>query len=204
MENNIDYILKEVAERGYNYISHDGNDFAQLITKKDFKDLVALELYETYFWYERHEFDLQLLKEIIEQVSKFFCDPDTIMQIKSGLLQTLPSEIIIAMVCLVHKRIKNIKDKKADSVDENSSWFKIEQNIKKIDAELTTHDYILTEEIERIFGTSREEIQPLLKLCGCKCFFYKNRSIWIKPGLSEQQIWKILKTHNFKRSRKRQ
>lgn len=70
---------------------------------------------------------------------------------------------------------------------------RIEKNIKKIDSEFGNHDYILTEEIETIFGTSREEVQPLLKLCGCKCYMYKNRSIWIKPGVSDARAREILK-----------
>lgn len=47
---------------------------------------------------------------------------------------------------------------------------RIERNIRKIDKEFSNHDYILSDDMERIFEASREEIQPLLKLCGCKCF----------------------------------
>ena len=63
---NIDYILDEVLLRGYDDKSNESNDFLLLIQKKEFKDLIALELYEYYFWNERHEFDLQLLKEIVD------------------------------------------------------------------------------------------------------------------------------------------
>ncbi len=55
--------------RGYNDNSSECKDFSQLILRKDFKDLIALEIYECYFWDERHEFDLQLLKEIVESVA---------------------------------------------------------------------------------------------------------------------------------------
>lgn len=57
-----------------------------------------------------------------------------------------------------------------------------EKNIRKIDKEFANHDYMLSDDMERIFEASREEIQPLLKLCGCKCYFDKKRSIWIKGG----------------------
>jgi hypothetical protein len=37
-------------------------------------------------------------------------------------------------------------------------------------------------------NSSREEIQPLLKLCGRKRYFNKKRSVWIKAGLSGSKI----------------
>lgn len=195
---NIDYILDSVIARGYNDNSSDCNDFAELIQKKIFKDLIALELYESYFWDERHEFDLQLLKELVESVSAYFRDPNTIMQIKAGLLQTLPSAIIIATVKLIWAKMKTIVGKHGASKDENSNWNRIERNMKRIDQEFSSHDYVLTDEIERIFDASREEMQPLLKLCGCKFFIDKKRSIWIRPGLQDEDVKEILKKQNYK------
>ena len=75
---------------------------------------------------------------------------------------------------------------------------RIERNIRKIDKEFSNHDYILSDDMERIFEASREEIQPLLKLCGCKCFLNKKRSIWIKAGTKEERIREILKNNKFK------
>lgn len=197
MESNrdIDYILNEVFLRGYDDKSSESNDFLLLIQKKEFKDLISLELYEYYFWNERHEFDLQLLKEIVNSVCDYFNNPAVIQQIESGLLQTLPSAIIISMVTQIWSKIK--KQKKV-ILDEDSSWMRIEKNARKIDQEFSNHDYILSDEIERIFEVSREEIQPLLKLCGCKCFINKKRSIWIKAGTKDERIKEILKKNKFK------
>ena len=197
MESNrdIDYILNEVFLRGYDDKSSESNDFLLLIQKKEFKDLISLELYEYYFWNERHEFDLQLLKEIVNSVCDYFNNPEVIQQIESGLLQTLPSAIIISMVTQIWSKIK--KQKKV-ILDEDNSWMRIEKNARKIDQEFSNHDYILSDEIERIFEVSREEIQPLLKLCGCKCFINKKRSIWIKAGTKDERIKEILKKNKFK------
>lgn len=41
---NIDYILNEVVSRGYNEITNECNDFLELLKRKDFKELIALEL----------------------------------------------------------------------------------------------------------------------------------------------------------------
>lgn len=69
---NIEYILENVTVRGLNENKNSCNDYSKLIVRKDFKDLVALELYEYYFWDERHEFDLELLKEVVENVADYF------------------------------------------------------------------------------------------------------------------------------------
>lgn len=198
---NIDYILNEVVSRGYNEITNECNDFLELLKRKDFKELIALELYELYFWNERHEFDLELLREIINAVTDYFADPETIKQIESGVLQNLPTTIIVSMVGAIWLKLKGCFNKKSGA-KKKSGWERIEDNIKKIDDEFSNHDYILSNEIEQIFKTSREEIQPLLKLCGCRCYIDKNRSIWIKAGIKEARVKEILKEHNFRYKKK--
>lgn len=195
---NIDYILDEVISRGCDDKSSEYNDFLLLIQKKEFKDLIALELYEYYFWNERHEFDLQLLNEIVDSVCNYFCNPEVIQQIESGLLQNLPSAIIISLVNTIWSKMKNLRSKKNEISDEEDSWMRIKRNMRKIDREFSNHDYVLSDDMERIFEASREEIQPLLKLCGCKCFINKKRSIWIKVGTKEERIREILKNNKFK------
>ena len=194
----IDYILDEVLLRGYDDKSSESNDFMLLIQKKEFKDLIALEIYEYYFWNERHEFDLQLLNEIVDSVCGYFNNPDVIQQIESGLLQNLPSAIIISIVTKIWTKMKKIRSNKNTVPNEENSWMRIERNIRKIDREFSNHDYVLSDDLEQIFEASREEIQPLLKLCGCKCFIDKKRSIWIKAGTKKKRIREILKNNNFK------
>lgn len=196
---NMEYILDEIVARGFNINPRECNDFSILLQRKDFKDLIALEIYESFFWEDRHEFDLQLLKEIVDSVSAFFSDPETIIQIKTGFMQTLPSAIVVTMTTAIWNKLKTIPKNKNKEQSGNSSWTQIEKNIKRIDEIFSIHDYILTNEIESMFDASREEIQPLLKLCGCKCYIDNKRSIWLKVGLSEDKGSKVLKEHKFKR-----
>ena len=204
MENkkSIDYILNEVFLRGYDDKTEESNDFLHLIQKKEFKDLIALEIYESYFWNERHEFDLQLLKEIVNNVCDYFNTPEIMQQIEAGCLQTLPSAIVISITSKIWTKIKEYRKNKKDKVvsEEDSSWVRIKRNVEKIDREFSNHDYILSDDIEQIFAASREEIQPLLKLSGCECFFDKKRkrTIWIKPGIKKSRTKEILKNNNFK------
>ena len=178
--------------------SNESNDFLLLIQKKEFKDLIALELYEYYFWNERHEFDLQLLKEIVDSVCNYFNSPEVMRQIEVGVFKLCRVQFIISMVTTIWSKMKKLRNKKNAILDEENSWMRIERNIRKIDKEFSNHDYILSDDMERIFEASREEIQPLLKLCGCKCFLNKKRSIWIKAGTKEERIREILKNNKFK------
>lgn len=195
---NIDYILEQVLLRGYEDKPNEYDDFSKLIQRKDFKNLISLELYEYYFFNERHEFDLQLLNEVIDYLADYFSNPEILKQIENGLLQNLPSAIIISLVSSIEARFKAAAKKKRKIEDEDSYWTGLKKNTIKIEKEFSNHDYILTEEIERIFGESREKIQPLLKLCGCRCYIYKGRSIWIKAGTDEERIKEILRMHHFK------
>lgn len=190
----LDYIIDSVCKRGYDKNSVDCNDYSLLLRRKEFKELIAVEIYEYYFLGDRHEFDLQLLRELIEAISEYFSNPEVIIVIKNGLLQTIPSAIIIGILSYIGKKIMH----KKESADDGSYWDKIKINTQKIDAEFKHHDYILGDEIERIFDTSKEEIQPLLKLCGCKCYYQKSRSIWLRPGISMPRTRDILKRNNFK------
>ena len=194
----LDYILDEVVRRGCDVRVSESNDYYYLLNKKDFRDLIALELYEYYFWDDRHEFDLQLLKTIVDSVCNYFSDPAVMQQIENGLLQAFPTAIIIFLLERIDSKLHPLLVEKKDKGDpQNSSWLRIEDNIRKIDNEFSNHDYIKSEDIETIFKAPREEIQPLLKLYGCKCFINKKHAIWIKIGTSEDRVREILISNRF-------
>lgn len=115
---NIDYILDEVIARGYNDNSGEFNDYMVLLQRKEFKDLIAMELYEYYFWRERHEFDLQLLREIVNNVAEHFANPDVGQQIESGLLQNLPIAIIPTVKAIWSKLKKDREERNEEPEEE--------------------------------------------------------------------------------------
>jgi len=225
---NIDYILESVVARGWNKNFSQCNDFVELLATKDFKDLVALELYECYFWEDRHEFDLQLLRELIDIVCAYLHDPETMMKISDGILSNLPTIIIVGTSYYIWKKLRygvstqgslvesesnsgnspknvcrNPEENTDADADETSPWIRMKNNAKRIEQEFKNRTYVFSHEIEKIFDTSREEIEPLLKLCGFRCYFEKKRrkhpkrTIWIRPGLSDTDTIQILKEHGF-------
>lgn len=194
----IDYILNEIEQRGIDDHESEANDYAVLMQRSEFKDLIALEIYDIYFWKDRHEFDLQLLREILEQICNYFSDPQIQLEIRNGLLQNIPTALIIALISSINIKLNSIRSKNKKKQEDKSAWGQIEANIRKIEAEFSSHDYILTDEIEHIFDASRETIIPLLKIVGSTCYVDGKRSIWIKAGLSRQRIQEILKEHSIK------
>ena len=189
----IDHILNEVIARGFNENVSDCDDYAYLLRRKEFKDLIVMEIYECYFWEDRHEFDLQLLNELVENVSRFFQDPNTIIQIKTGFLVNGSGAVVIGIVKKIWEKFKTKTPPKSGK--KSKPWRDIEKNTKKIGKMLQKHNYVLTDKIESILGVRREDILPILKLCGCKCY---KRSIWIAPGLPESKVKEILRTFKIK------
>lgn len=117
---------------------------------------------------------------------------------REGIIENEAYSQLVSFLSKCTNLISDVRRKKNAILDEENSWMRIERNIRKIDKEFSNHDYILSDDMERIFEASREEIQPLLKLCGCKCFLNKKRSIWIKAGTKEERIREILKNNKFK------
>jgi hypothetical protein len=192
--NNLDYIIDAVERRGIDQRNWEDDDFSKLLQRKDFQELVMLEIYETYFFGERHEYDFQLIEELVKAISNFFSDPTVIANlniVKEGLLQNIPTEIIIFVCGLIIGKMKSNNRK-------HDTWGKLQENAEKLDNEFKNHDYILSEDIEQVFGVSRGEMECLFKLSGYKHYVKGKSSIWIKPGVSEERLRTILKNHNFK------
>jgi len=189
----IDYIIEAIQKRGSDARDKTHNDFLDLLRRKEFKDLIVLELYEVYFYRDRHEYDLQILKEIVESVGAHLFSRDNCTALKNGLLMTLPSLFLMKLLASIGSRLKKVKDK-----SKQSPWGKMEANVNKLDSAFGSHDYILTEDIKNIFGATNDEILPLLKLFGCKCYYHAQKSIWIKPGVDDNRVIEILKNQGFR------
>ena len=70
-------------------------------------------------------------------------------QIEVGVLQTLPSAIIISMVTTIWSKMKKLRNKKNAILDEENSWMRIERNIRKIDKESYDDEPATVDEMHR-------------------------------------------------------
>ena len=73
IENRIVNTVNQVNERGFNNNIEVFDDYSELIERAEFKNAIIVEIYENYFPPKRHEFELQLITDIVEAVinSKF-------------------------------------------------------------------------------------------------------------------------------------
>lgn len=67
-ENNIDYIVKKVSQRGWSNLQERADDFAILRKKMEYRNEIILSFYEHYFLPERHEFEWTILKDIVNEI----------------------------------------------------------------------------------------------------------------------------------------
>lgn len=174
---NIEKIISEINARGF--VSHEKelDDYQELLAKKEFSELVIYEIYEAYFYADRHEFDLLLIEEIVKSIVEFFTSPEvanantTLLQ---HLLQCIPALIVVQMC-------EYIKERFHVNQSRNKKYNEICQNTKKLQKYFNNNLYVETGEIEKIFGESSDKIIPLLKLMGCKHYIYDEQDFWLKP-----------------------
>jgi len=67
-QQNIDFTTTRVADRGWSDNPEQADRFAELRQDARFRDAQVAELYEHYFLPERHEFEWQVLSDIVYAV----------------------------------------------------------------------------------------------------------------------------------------
>lgn len=174
---NIEEIIAGVNAKGF--ISHETecDDYQKLLAKKEFSELVAYEIYEAYFYADRHEFDLLIIEEIVKAIVAFFTSPE-VREAETTLLQYLIESVpalIIVQTC------EYIKDNFKINLNRNSKYNEICQNTQKIKKYFKKNAYIDTQDIEEVFEESPSKIIPLLKLLGCKHYVYDDHDFWMAP-----------------------
>lgn len=176
--NNINTIISGINERGVVSCKEVVDDYRILLAKKEFSELVVYELYETYFYADRHEFDLLLLEEIVKSVVEFFTSPELInanTTLLQHLLQSIPA-LIVVQICEYIKKNFHVNSKRNIKYDE------ICQNIKKIQKYFKKNLFLDTREISEILNESPSRIIPLLKLLGCKHYITDEKDFWLSPA----------------------
>lgn len=173
----IEDLVNRVNERGIESHVRDMDDYRELLTKKEFRDLVVYELYDTYFYADRHEFDLIFLEEIVKSVVDFFMSPE--MQAANSslfyhILQSVPALIVVEACAYIKKNLHVNSER-------NKNYNDICNNVKNIQKYFEKHSYIDTKDIGRVFQEDPAKIMPLLKLLGCKHYRNEEEDIWVNP-----------------------
>ena len=179
----LSYVIREVGKRGVSDNALEADDFGILLSRKEFKDLVVGELYEAYFLPERHEFDWQLVRELVtiitsERIQEFIALSAVTGVLGNAAFATLRSVLAkitaeMKKVKLPSKRQQPFRNMKAD-VDGVEAFFQ-----RKGCARIT--------EVESSTGIARERLRPLLKLLGFTHHRRKFVCHWCKPGTTASE-----------------
>jgi len=174
LEEQLGNVVEAVLERGYDDITGELDDYSVMLTQFEFKKLVIFQLYEVYFTPQRHEFELQLLTDIVEAVvqSKFALFLGTAAL--SGIVGSTAYEVSKRLLAHVVQKFQKDKNR-------SRPFREIETNLQSIRDYFYTRKQARIENISGALDLEREKLEPLLKLLGFKCRRRKHQRVWIRP-----------------------
>jgi phosphohistidine swiveling domain-containing protein len=129
----IDRSASAIAERGYDDIQEEWDDYVLHIQTDEFKKLVTFELYEAYFPPQRHEFELHLLTQLVDAVASSKTAEFMTCAVVGGIVGNAAYDVLKTALEHVAGRFSGIR-RTHHAVQE------IAENIQKIRKYLDKHD----------------------------------------------------------------
>jgi len=173
IENRISNTVTQVINRGFDENEELYDDYSELIEKYEYKNAVIVGIYESYFPPKRHEFELQLITDIIEAVINSKLALFTIGAAASGLIGDTFTNVVKK---LLRKIIEGFKGQP----NEEKKFKTILSDVEKIEKYFNDKEkeeiMVLVEKL----GIEKERLIPLLKLLGYKAKKKKDKRFWIK------------------------
>lgn len=170
----LDRLAAAICERGYDDIPEEWDNYAGLLQSYEFRKLVTFELYEAYFPPRRHEFELQLLTQLVDAVAASKPVAFLAGAAVGGVVGNAVYDMLKAAVARVRRRFQTIR-RTHDAIDE------IGENLHRIRAYMDSHDDVRGSQISTDLGIETHKIEPLLKLLGCRSRRIKKQRVWRKP-----------------------
>ena len=174
--NQVDRLACAVRERGHDDLHEEWDDYAILLQTYEFRKLVTLELYDAYFPPRRHEFELDLLTQLVGAVSSSKPAAFLAGAAAGGVVGNAVYDLLKAALAHVVGRFRNITWTH-DAVQE------IAENVQKVRTYMDTHDDVGTSQISCDLDIEAHKIEPILKLLGCRSRRIKKRRRWRKPDV---------------------
>jgi len=178
--NNITYAIKNVAERGIISVEAEADVFEELRYRREFKDVIIGEIYESYFLPDRHEFDWQIIQEFVETIT----DSNTVSFVKEaaggGILGAVAWEICRRILKAIISTMKKNSLPKSRVIPYKAML----ADADTIERFFEAHDSARIDTIEESTNIPRERIYPFLKLMGFVHHRKKHNCLWCKPGVT--------------------
>jgi hypothetical protein len=173
IENRIINTIGQVNARGFDETEELIDDYSVLIERSEFKNAIITEIYENYFPSKRHEFELQLISEIVDAIINSKLLLFTAGAAASGLIGDVFTNIAKR---LLNKIIEGFKGTKK----EKQKFETIIKDITKVELYFQKNKRkeinALTNELE----IEKERLIPILKLLGYKTYKKNGKKYWEK------------------------
>lgn len=173
IENRITRNINQVVERGIDNIEEKYDDFFNLIEKKEYKRSLIIEIYENYFPPRRHEFELELITELVEAIISSKIAIFTAGAVASSVIGNTTSFVTKT---ILNKIISCFKK----SPTEQSKFRIIKENIVKIEKYFQDVEEVEINLLSKEINIEKEKLIPLLKLLGFKRYNNKGKKYWVK------------------------
>lgn len=183
-QKSIEHIIDQVAARGWLDNELQTDDFAQLRLDKRFHEAQIAELYEQYFLPERHEFEWQILSEVVRSIIHSPATTFVAVAIAGGVIGNAAYDLLKKM-CL--KAAELFEERLGSKARERAMGFRqLASDAEKIKQFFSQTQKARIEEIEQETGINRERIYPLLKLAGLKHYRRGDPCYWEYPDLESR------------------
>jgi hypothetical protein len=173
IENRISNTVTQVSNRGFDENEELYDDYSELIEKFEYKNAVIVGIYESFFPPKRHEFELQLITDIIEAVINSKLAMFTIGAAASGLIGDTFTNVVKK---LLRKIIEGFKGQP----NEEKKFKTILSDVEKIEKYFNDKEKEEIKVLVEKLGIEKERLIPLLKLLGYKAKKKKDKRFWIK------------------------
>ncbi len=173
IENRIIYTITQVQKRGFDEITEEIDDYSVLIDQTEFKNSLITEIYENYFPPKRHEFELQIIVDIVEAIINSKLMLFTAGAAASGLIGDTFTNIVKRLLRKIINGFKN-NNKEQEKFEE------LLGDIENVEIYFKKNPKQEMNLLVKDLNIEKERLIPILKLLGFKSYKKKGMKYWEK------------------------
>ncbi len=178
IENRIVYTVNQVNKRGFDENHEAFDDYSELMERAEFKNVIITGIYENYFPPKRHEFELQLITDLIEAIIS--------SKLAIFIAGAAASDLIGDVFTTIVKRLlRKIIDGFKGHNKEKEKFEAILIDVKKVEEYFVKIDSQEVNILQRDLRIDIEKLILILKLLGFKSFKMKGKKYWTNKGACE-------------------
>lgn len=178
LSQDVSFVIDNVRERGFSDVKVEYDDYNELLLRKEFRDLVVGEIYEAFFLPERHEFEWQIVNEIVGIMTNERIRDFVATAVVAGVLGNAAFAALRNIVTRILKQMEALQL----PPNRQEPFLSIRTATTQIEEFFRSQGCARIAAIESSTNVPREQLYPLLKLLGFKHHRRKYNCHWCAPG----------------------